>query len=107
MFLKNIKGEFLKYSFKNKIPFPKQHNTLFSQVHMEHSPGQITSSVTIIRKFKKTEIVSSIFSELQCFETRYELQGKKLKNTKTWMLNNLLLNNQQDTKGIKKEIKNT
>ena len=42
----------------------------------------------------------------QCYETRYQLQEKKsLKNTNTWRLNNILLNNQEITEEIKGEIK--
>ena len=42
----------------------------------------------------------------QCYETRYQLQKKKsVRNTNTWRLNNTLLNNQQVTEEIKREIK--
>ena len=40
-----------------------QKNTLPSQVHIEHSPGQTTSWVTNQTSVKKIEIVSSIFSD--------------------------------------------
>ena len=42
----------------------------------------------------------------RCYETRYQLQGKKsVKNTNRWSLNNTLLNNQQITEEIKEETK--
>ena len=41
----------------------------------------------------------------QCYETRYQLQEKTVKNTNTWRLNNTLLNNQEITEEIKEEIK--
>ena len=41
----------------------------------------------------------------QPYETRYQLQGKTVKNTNTWRLNNMFLNSQQVTKDIKREIK--
>ena len=55
---------------------------------------------------KKIEIVSSIFSEPQCYKTRYQLREKKsVRNTNTWRLHNTFLNNQQVTEEIKREIK--
>ena len=45
---------------------------------------------TGLSKFKKIEITSSIFSDRNTFETRNQLQRKKLqKNTNTWRLNNM------------------
>ena len=41
----------------------------------------------------------------QCYETRYQLQEKNVKNTNTWRLNNMLQNNQGITEEIKEEIK--
>ena len=55
-----------------------------------------------LSKFKKIEIVSSIFSAYN--ESRYQLQEKTIRNTNTWRLNNTFLNNQQVTEEIKKEI---
>ena len=40
-----------------------------------------------------------------CYDVRNQLQGKILKNTKTWRLNNTLLNNQEITEEIIEEIK--
>ena len=51
-----------------------------------------------LNKFKKIDIISSIFSTKRC-ETRYQLQEN------TWRLNNTLQNNQQVTDEIKREIK--
>ena len=39
------------------------------------------------------------------YETRYQLQEKTVRNTNTWRLNNMFLNNQQIAKEIKREIK--
>ena len=41
----------------------------------------------------------------RCYETRNQLQGKTAKNTNTWRLNNMLLNNQEIIEEIKEEIK--
>ena len=46
------------------------------------------------------------FFRPQCYEIRNQLQGKKtVKNTNTWRLNNILLNNQEITEENKEEIK--
>ena len=46
--------------------------------------------------------------QLQCYETKNKLQGKKKlqKNTNLWRLNNMLLNNQWFNEKIKEEIRN-
>ena len=82
-----------EYSF-----FSSAHGT-FSRI------DHILVHKSSLRKFKKIEIISSLFQS-QCYETRYQLQGKKfVKNTNTWRLNNTLLNNQEITEEIKEEIK--
>ena len=46
------------------------------------------------------------FLQSQCYETRNQLQEKKQqKNTNSWKLNNMLLNNQWIIEEIKEEIK--
>ena len=72
---------------------------------MEHSPGQIISCVTNLGKFKKIEIVSSIFSNHNAMRLGINYRKKSVKNTNTWRLNNTLLNNQELTEQIKEEIK--
>ena len=66
---------------------------------IDHILGHISS----LGKFKKIEIIPSIFSD----HNAVGLQGgkKTLKNTNIWRLNNTLLKNQQITKEIKKETK--
>ena len=83
----------------------KQENTLFSSAHgifsrIDHILGHKSS----LGKFKKIEIVSSIFSVCNA-ETRYQLQEKSVKNINTWRLKNTLLNNREITEEIKEEIK--
>ena len=58
-------------------------------------------------KFKKIEIVSSIFSDHNAMrlDINYKKKKKTVRNTNTWRLNNTFLNNQQVTKEIKREIK--
>ena len=56
-------------------------------------------------KFKRTEIISSIFSDHNAMRLEINYKEKTAKNTKTWRLNNMLLNNQWITEENKEEIK--
>ena len=56
-----------------------------------------------LNKFKKIEIISSIFSDHNAM--KLEINHKDTENhTKTWKLNNMLLNNEWVSE-LKKEIK--
>ena len=53
-------------------------------------------------KFKKIEIISSIFSDQNVVRLDVNYRGKKsIKNTNIWRLTNMLLNNQQITEETK------
>ena len=80
------------------IFFSSAHGT-FSRI--DHILGHKSS----LGKFKKTEIVSSIFSDHNAMRLEINYRGKNVKNTNTWKLNNTLLNNQEITEEIKEEIK--
>ena len=87
---------------------PKTMNfTFFSSAHgtfsrIDHILGQKSS----LGKFKKTEIISSIFSDHNVVRLDVNYRKKTTKKTNIWRLNNTLLNNQQITGEIKKkEIK--
>ena len=56
-------------------------------------------------RFKKMEIIPSIFSDHNAVRLDVNYREKTIKNTNIWRLNNTLLNNQQITEEIKKEIK--
>ena len=58
-----------------------------------------------LNKFKKVEIISSIFSDHNAMRLEMNYREKYVKNTNTWRLNNTLLNNQEITEEIKEEIK--
>ena len=60
---------------------------------------------TSLSKFKKTEIISSIFSNHNAVRLEINYMEKTAENTDKWRLNNMLLNNQWITKKIKEEIK--
>ena len=59
-----------------------------------------------LSKFKKIEILSSIFSNHNAIRLGINYKKKKtVRNTNTWRLNNKFLSNQQVTEDIKREIK--
>ena len=87
---------------------PKTMNfTYFSSAHGTFSrTGHILGHKSSLGKFKKNEIISVIFSDHNAVRLDVNYRGKKtIKNTNIWRLNNILLNNQQITEEIKKEIK--
>ena len=67
--------------------------------------GHILGHKTSLGKFKKIEIISIIFSEHNAVRLDVNYRRKTIKNSNIWRLNNMLLNNQQITEEIKKEIK--
>ena len=80
--------------------------TLFSSVHgtfasIDHILGHRSS----LSKFRKTEIISSIFSDHNTMRLEINYRKKNVKNTNTWRLNSTLLNNQEIIEEIKEEIK--
>ena len=80
--------------------------TFFSRVHGTFSRlHHIFCHKSNLSKFKKTEIVSSIFSDHSIIRLDINYREKKLKTTNTGRLNNLFLNNEQVTEEIKREIK--
>ena len=82
-----------KYAF-----FSSAHGT-FSRI--DHILGHKSN----LNKFKKVEIISSIFSNHNAMRLDINYKKKTVRNTKTWRLNNTFLNNQQVTEEIKREIK--
>ena len=80
--------------------------TFFSSVHGTFSRiDHILDHKSNLSKFKKTEIVSSIFSDHNTMRLDIIYKKKSVRNTNTWRLNNTFLNNQQVTEEIKREIK--
>ena len=82
---------------------PKTMNfTFFSRAHgtfsrIDHILGHKSS----VGKFKKTEIIPSIFSDHNAVRLDLNYRRKTIKNSNIWRLNNMLLNNQQITEEIK------
>ena len=80
--------------------------TFFSSAHgtfsrLDHILGHKSS----LGKFKKIEIISSIFSGHNTMRLDINYRKKSVKNTNTWRLNNTLLKNQEIMEEIKEEIK--
>ena len=59
-----------------------------------------------LNKFKKIEIISSIFSDHKGLKLQTNPKGKDPKHSKSWRLNSMLLNNEWVKNEIKEEIKN-
>ena len=93
--------------FRTFYPNAEEY-TFFSSAHgifsrIDHTLGHKSN----LSKFKKTEIISSIFSDHNTMRLDINYKEKKtVRNTNTWRLNNTLLNNQQVTEEIKGESKN-
>ena len=86
---------------------PKTMNfTFFSSAHGTFSRiDHILGHKSKLDKFKKIEIFPSIFSDHNALRLDLNYRRKTIKNFNIWRLNNTLLNNQQITEEIKKEIK--
>ena len=81
--------------------------TFFSSAHGTFSRiDHILGNKSSLGKFKKIEI-SSIFSDHNAMRLDRNNRKKTVKNTNTWRLNNMLLNNQEITEKKKRESKNT
>ena len=80
--------------------------TFFSSAHgtfskIDHTLGHKLS----LGKFKKIEIVSSIFSDHNAMRLDINYRKRSVKYTNTWRLHNTLLNYEVITEEIKGEIK--
>ena len=80
--------------------------TFFSSVHgtfskIDHMIGHKAS----LNKFKKIEIISSIFSDHKGPKLETNLKEKNPKHSKTWRLINMLLNNEWVKNEIREESK--
>ena len=79
--------------------FSSAHGT-FSR--LDHILGHKSN----LSKFKKIEIILSIFSHNKTMILDISYKKKTVRNTNTWRLNKTFLNNKQIIEEIKREIKN-
>ena len=87
------------YPNAEEYTFFLRANGTFSR--LDHIVGHKSN----LSKFKKIDIVSSIFSDHNTMRLDINYKKKTVRNTKTWRLNNTFLNNKQVTEEIKREIK--
>ena len=85
---------------------PKAEYTFFSSAHRTFSRiDHILGHKSSLGKYKKIEIVSSIFSDHNAMRLEINYRKKTVKTTNTWRLNSALLNNQEIAEEVKEEIK--
>ena len=91
-----------------RIFHPKEAKyTFFSSVHGTFSKiDHMIGHKAILSKFKKIEIIPSIYSEHKRLKLETNLKGKNPKHSKTWRLNSMLLNNKWVKNKIREEIRN-
>ena len=92
--------------FRTFHPNAEEYNFISSPHGILSRIDHILGHKSNLSKFKKIEIISSIFSDHN--SVRLDINYKKIivRNTNTWALNNTFLNNQQVTEEIKRESKN-
>ena len=80
--------------FRTLYPNAEEY-TFFSSAHGTFSRiDHILSHKSNLSKFKKIEIISSIFSDHSTMRLDINYKKKAVRNTNTWRLNNMFLNNQ-------------
>ena len=91
-----------------RVFHPKETDfTFFSSAHRTFSrTDHILGHKSSLGKFKKFEIISSIFSDHNEVRLEVNYRKKTVKKTNIWRLNSTLLNNQQITEEIKKRNQN-
>ena len=79
--------------------------TFFSSAHGTFSRiGHILGHKSSLGKFKKIEIISSIFFDDNIMRPYINYRKTTVKSTNSWRLNNMLLNNQEIIEEIKKYL---
>ena len=81
--------------------------TFFSNTYGTFSKiDHVIGHKTGLNKFKKIEIISSIFSDHKGMKLENNLKGKNPKHSKSWRLNSMLLINEWVKNEIREQIKN-
>ena len=85
---------------------PKTQKTLFSNVHETFSKiDHMLEHKTNLNKYKKIEIISSLFSDHIGLEVENNHKEKIQKHSNSWRLNSMLLNNEWGNNESKEEVK--
>ena len=87
------------HSKEAKYTFFSNAYGIFSKI--DHMIGHKAS----LNKFKKTEIISSIFSDHKGLKLETNTKGKNPEHSKPWRLNSMHLNNQWVKNEIREKIK--
>ena len=105
--LNNVLEE-MDLTYIERAFYPKEAKYIFfSNTHgifskIDHMIGHKTS----LNKFKKIQIISSIFSDHKGLKLKTNPKGKNSKHSKSRRLNSMLLNNEWVKNEIREEIKN-
>ena len=84
----------LRHIYRRLHPKTAEY-TFFSSVHGTFpSRDHMLANKASLNKFKKTEIITRIFSDHNAVKLEINYKIKAEKGTKMWRLNNMLLNNQ-------------
>ena len=82
---------------------PTAEEYTFSSAHRTFSRiDHILGHKSNLSKFKKTEIISSIFSDNNAMRLDNNYKKTTVRKTITWRFNNTFINNQQVTEEIKR-----
>ena len=91
--------------------FSSTHTTFSKIDHIlghkctQHKSTTVCKTNASLGKFKKIEIIPSVFSDHNAVRLDLNYRRKTIKNSNIWRLNNMLLNNQQIIEETKIEIK--
>ena len=91
--------------FRRFLPNAEEYTFLSSTHGTFSSIDHILGHKSNLSKYKKTEIVSSVFSDHNAIRLEINYKKKTVRNTNTWRLINTFLNNQQVSEDIQREIK--
>ena len=84
----------------------KAKSWFFERINKIHKPlARLIKKQREKYQINKIEIIPSLFSDYNAVRLDLNYRRKTMKNSNIWRLNNTLLNNQQITEEIKKEIK--
>ena len=91
--------------FRTFHPNAEGYTSFWSTCGTYSRIDHILGHTSNVSKFKKIEIISSIFSDHSAMRLDISYKKKTVINTNTWRFNNMFLNNPQVTEEIKREIK--
>ena len=100
--LNNTKDHLDLFDIYRTFHLKTMNFTFFSSAHRTFSRiDHILGHKSSLSKFKKIEIIPSIFSDHNAVRLDINYRRQTIKNSNIWRLNNTLLNNQQITEEIK------